>query len=71
MIRAFEVRTSKEALVYHLARDLDAKLEDLQTHDWRVISVVATPVKEYDYPHYFDSTLFTIIAENVTVEENE
>ena len=30
---------------------------------WNIKSVIATPCKEWDYPNYFASTLFTIVAE--------
>ena len=38
------------------------ELLNLQKNGWNIISVTATPVKEYNYPDYFDSTLFTIVA---------
>lgn len=62
IVRAFEVRARNKNLVGDLANDLDKKLQFLQENGWDVISVTATPVREYDYPSYFDSTLFTIIA---------
>lgn len=64
MIRAFEIRTNKQSLVHRLASKLDNELVRLQQNGWKIISVTVTPVKEYDYPNYFDSTLFTIIAKN-------
>lgn len=63
IVRSFEVRATKKALVCNLAQDLDRKLRDLQHMGWHIISVTATPVLEYEYPKSFDSTLFTIIAE--------
>lgn len=68
--RAFEVRAKKKALIYDLARDLDRKLCDLQKVGWNIISVNATSCQEYEYPGYYDSTLYTIIA-SAEVEEDE
>lgn len=62
IVRAFEVRAHNRYLVCDLANDLDRELLNLQEDGWNIISVTATPVKEYNYPDYFDSTLFTIIA---------
>lgn len=62
VVRAFEVRARKRTLVSNLANDLDKELKSLQENGWEIMSVTATPVKEYDYPNNFDSTLFTIIA---------
>ena len=65
MVRSFEVRTDKQGLVYNLARDLNEKLVDLQKKGWKIISVVDTPCKEWEAcKGYFDSVLFTIIAEH-------
>ena len=65
MVRSFEVRTYKQGLVHNLARDLDEKLVALQEDGWRIISVVNTPCKEWEScKGYFDSVLFTIIAEH-------
>ena len=65
MIRSFEVRTYKQGLVCKLSRDLDAKLIELQQSGWNIISVVNTPCKEWETcKGYFDSVLFTIIAEH-------
>lgn len=62
VVRVFEVRARKRTLVCNLANDLDKELKFLQENGWEIMSVTATPVKEYDYPNNFDSTLFTIIA---------
>ena len=51
-IRAFEVRARNKNLVGDLANDLDKKLQFLQENGWDVISVTATPVREYDYPYF-------------------
>lgn len=65
MVRSFEVRTHKQGLVCNLARDLDEKLAELQKDGWKIISVVDTPCKEWGASQgYFDSVLFTIIAEH-------
>lgn len=65
MIRSFEVRTYKQGLVCNLARDLNEKLVELQQNGWKIISVVDTPCKEWEAcKGYFDSVLFTIIAEH-------
>ena len=64
MVRSFEVRTYKQGLVCELARDLDKKLVELQQSGWKIISVVNTPCKEWEAcKGYFDTVLFTIIAE--------
>ena len=64
MVRSFEVRTDKQGLVCDLARDLDKKLVELQRNGWNIISVANTPCKEWEAcKGYFDSVLFTIIAE--------
>ena len=64
MVRAFEVRAKKKSLVCDLSHDLDSLLNDLQRDGWRIINVVSTPCSEYSFKDgYFDSTLFTIIAE--------
>lgn len=62
IVRAFEVRAHNRYLVCDLASNLDKELRDLQEDGWNIISVTATPVKEYYYPDHFDSTLFTIVA---------
>lgn len=62
IVRAFEVRARNRNLVCDLASNLDKELRNLQKNGWNIISVTATPVKEYDYPNHFDSTLFTIVA---------
>lgn len=62
-VRAFEVRAKKEQQVADLARELDKTLIKLQKSGWNVKSVTAIPCKEWDYPDYFASTLFTIVAE--------
>lgn len=62
MVRAFEVRATKEELVCSLARDLNEKLMRLQDDGWTIISVTPTKCREYHYPKPFESTLFTIIA---------
>lgn len=53
-----------------LARDLDNELCRLQRKGWTIINVVSTPCVEWDYPKYFDSTLFTIIAEHEEIRNN-
>lgn len=64
MVRSFEVRAKKKSLVCNLSRDLDELLNDLQSKGWRIINVVSTPCNEYSFKDgYFDSTLFTVIAE--------
>lgn len=69
MIRSFEVKALNSYLVCDLSRDLDRKLVDLQNDGWKIISVTPSQVKEYDSYRgkFFDSTLFTILAEK---EEN-
>ena len=62
IVRAFEVRAHNRYLVCDLASKLDKELRNLREDGWIIISVTATPVKEYHYPDYFDSTLFTIVA---------
>lgn len=62
IVRAFGVRARNKNLTCALANDLDRELRNLQKDGWNIISVTATPVKEYDYPNHFDSTLFTIVA---------
>ena len=62
IVRAFGVRAYNKNLTCALANDLDRELLNLQKNGWNIISVTATPVKEYNYPDYFDSTLFTIVA---------
>ena len=65
MIRSFEVRTYRQGLVCELARNLDKKLIELQQDGWKIISVVDTPCKEWEASKgYFDTVLFTIIAEH-------
>lgn len=64
MVDSFSVRANKEALVCNLGNMLSEKLQELQNDGWKIISVTSTPCKEYDYPKYFDSTLFTIVAEH-------
>lgn len=65
MIRSFEVRTHNPRLVHNLARDLDEKLVELQQDGWEIISVTNTPCVEWDPDKgYFDSALFTVIAEH-------
>ena len=65
MVRSFEVRAYKQGLVNGLARELDTKLLELQRDGWKIISVVSTPCKEWEScKGYFDSVLFTIIAEH-------
>lgn len=65
MIRSFEVRTYRQGWVHDLAKDLDRKLVELQKDGWEIISVVNTPCKEWEAGKgYFDSILFTIIAEH-------
>ena len=71
MIKAFSVRASKEGLVKDLASDLNAKLNQLQCDGWKILSVASTQCKEWDYPKYFDSTLFTIVAEHDDEIEEE
>lgn len=68
MVRSFEVRASKKDLVRNLSSDLDRKLIMLQQKGWKIVSVISTPVKEWDYPDYFDSILFTIIADHEDAE---
>ena len=60
VVRAFEVRATKEQQVADLGRKLDCELIRLQKNGWNIKSVTATPCKELDYPDYFASTLFTI-----------
>ena len=62
IVRAFGVRAHNKNLTCALANDLDRELLNLQGDGWNIISVTATPVKEYYYPDHFDSTLFTIVA---------
>lgn len=63
VVRSFEIRTYKSGLVCNLARDLDDKLAKLQRDGWEIISVINTPCKEWEAGKgYFDSVLFTIIA---------
>lgn len=63
-IRSFGIRTNNPALVHNLAEDLDRKLIELQEDGWKILSVSNTPCKEWDSKQgYFDSILFTIIAE--------
>lgn len=65
MVRSFEVRTHNQGLVCYLAKDLDEKLVELQQDGWKIISVVDTPCKEWEAcKGFFDSVLFTIIAEH-------
>ena len=65
MIRSFEVRTYKQGLVCELSRKLNEKLVELQNDGWKIISVVNTPCKEWEAcKGYFDSVMFTIIAEH-------
>ena len=65
MVRSFEVRTNKQGLVCDLARNLNKKLVELQQDGWKIISVVDTPCREWEACNgYFDSVLFTIIAEH-------
>ena len=69
IVKAFEVRAKKKSLVCNLSQDLNSLLEDLQREGWRIINVVSTPCTEYDFKDgYFDSTLFTIIAEFIKKE---
>lgn len=63
MVRSFTVRESKKDLVANLGNKLDKTLLDLQNVGWEIKDVVSMPVKEWDYPEYFDSTAFVIIAE--------
>lgn len=64
MVRSFEVRTYKQGSVCDLARKLNERLVELQEDGWKIISVVNTPCKEWEAcKGYFDSVLFTIIAE--------
>lgn len=63
MVRSFSVRATSEGLVSSLSNKLDEELIGLQNEGYKIISVISTPCKEWDYPKYFDSTLFTIIAE--------
>lgn len=63
MVRSFTVRATKEESVANLGNDLDRRLVELQNGGWKIIKVESMPVKEYDYPKYFDSTAFVIIAE--------
>lgn len=62
MVRSFTVRATREELVANLGSDLDRRLVELQNYGWKIIKVESIPVKEYDYPKYFDSTAFVIIA---------
>jgi len=71
IVRSFEVRANKKALVNDLARDLDSKLCELQREGWTILNVVSTPCIEWDYPKYFDSMLFTIIAEHEKIKYND
>lgn len=65
MVRSFEIRAHKPGLVHNLARDLDNKLVELQQDGWNIISVFNTPCREWEAcKGYFDSVLFTIIAEH-------
>lgn len=70
IVKAFEVRSKKKSLVCNLSQDLNSLLNDLQHEGWIITNVVSTPCVEYDFKDgYFDSTLFTIIAE-FTEKEN-
>ena len=62
IVRSFGVRARNKHLVGDLADDLDKELQSLQRSGWKIISVTATPVKEYGNQSYFESTLFTIVA---------
>ena len=65
MVRSFGVRAYSQGLVCNLASDLDKKLIELQQNGCKIISVVDTHCKEWEPCRgYFDSTLFTIIAEH-------
>ena len=64
VIRAFSVRADKKELVNSLSNKLDDKLIELQRDGWEIMQVESTPCREWDYPKYFDSTLFTIIAKH-------
>lgn len=64
MVRSFEVRARNAGSVCFLSKDLDRKLAILQENGWKILNVISCPCKEWDYPKYFDSTLFTIIAEH-------
>ena len=68
IVRAFEVRANKEALVCNLSRYLNNELVSLQSKGWTIMSVTATKCKEYDYPKPFESTLFTIVASHESEE---
>lgn len=69
--KAFGVRAKKKFLVCNLSQDLNSLLEDLQREGWRIINVVSTPCIEYDFKDgYFDSTLFTIVAEFTKKEDS-
>ena len=73
IVKSFEVRATKKSLVCDLSQDLNSLLNDLQCEGWRIINVVSTPCIEYDFKDgYFDSTLFTVIAEfTFTEKEND
>lgn len=60
--RSFSVRAYKEALVADLPNKLDKELRNLQLNGWEIKDVITTPCKEWDYPKYFDSIVYTIIA---------
>ena len=71
-VHSFEVRATNKNSVPYLARTLECKLTELQNNGYNIISVIPTECKEYEYPDYFSSTLFTIIAsieEQVTESE--
>ena len=70
IVKAFEVRAKKKFLVCNLSQDLNSLLNNLQYEGWRIINVVSTPCVKYSCKDgYFDSTLFTIIAEFTKKEE--
>lgn len=69
MIRSFTVRARSESAVTNLGEDLDKLLVELQNNRWKIISIHSMQVKEWEYPKYFDSTAFVIIAENNEKDE--
>ena len=62
MTRAWTIRTDKQSLIANLGYELNQKLMDLEEDGWHIDSVTPANYKEYDYPKYFDSVCYTIIA---------
>lgn len=71
MIRAFEIKATSKALIKDIPQDLDKKLCELQVSGWNILSITPINTWEWDYPKYFDSVRFVIIAEYSKVEEEQ